>query len=236
MSEPIEIEIEEEKKELKDIRNNIITGIFIVIPLGVTIWFGIIAFVFLTNWAKAILDILPITEAYKNSSFLSIIVRISSLFILTAFLYSIGYIAKYTVGKKFISYTDKLMMKMPMLKTVYSTVSQIMDTIKSSKTEMFTQVVMFEYPRKGIYSLGFITNKNVSPKISEKLQKEVVAVFLPTTPNPTSGFFLLVPKDECILLNIRIDEAMKIIISGGALQPKLLQNSDSKNGEKNGTN
>ena len=182
------------------------------------------------------LDIMPLSQAYKESSILSIVVRVSSLFILTAFLYSVGYIAKYAVGKKFIAYTDKLMMNMPMLKTVYSTISQIMDTIKSSKTEMFTQPVIFEYPRKGVYSLGFITNKNVSPKFSQKLEKEVVAIFLPTTPNPTSGFFLLVPKDECIFLNMRIDEAMKIIISGGALQPKFLQSSEHKDGEKNETN
>ena len=235
------LDLEEEKNNLKDFRNTIITGIFVVVPLGVTIWLGVLAFIFLTDWAKAILDAMPISEAYKNSSVFSFLVRLLSIFLLLAFLYAVGHIAKYTAGRKLIAYGDRLMMNMPMLKTVYATVSQIMDTIKSSKTEIFSQAVMFEYPRKGIYSIGFITSKQVSPKLSESLDKDFVAVFLPTTPNPTSGFFLLVAKEDCIFLKIRIDEAMKIIISGGAIQPKLADDITQTNtiidtGEKNGKN
>lgn len=233
---------EEEASNLKDFRNTTITGIFVVVPLGVTIWLGILAFIFLTDWAKAILDAMPIADAYKNFPAFSFVVRLFSLFLLLAFLYSVGHIAKYTIGKKIISYTDRLMMNMPMLKTVYATISQIMDTIKSSKTDIFSQAVLFEYPRQGIYSIGFVTNKNVSPKLSEHCgNKDLIAIFLPTTPNPTSGFFLIVPREDCIFLNIRIDEAMKIIISGGAIQPKninslLKATQTTQLGDKNGKN
>ncbi len=229
--------IEEDKSSFKDIRNKIITGIFVLIPVGVTTWISIIVFVFVTNWAKTIIDTTPIPDTYKSSNAFIFMVRFLSLFILLAFLYSVGHIAKYAAGKKMISFADRLMMNVPMLKTVYSTISQIMDTIKSSKAGMFSKAVMFEYPRKGIYSIGFVTSMDVPDRISSRTGKNVISVFLPTTPNPTSGFFLLVPKEDCIFLDIGIDDAMKIVISGGALQPKnLLASTKPKttNGENNG--
>ncbi|HPN84154.1 MAG TPA: DUF502 domain-containing protein [Victivallales bacterium] len=209
-----------EKNRLKQIRNNIIAGIFIVIPVGISLWLGIIVFKMFTEWAKDLVFIFPIPETYKNSTIFIFLIRLSSLFILLGFLFAVGHLAKYAAGKKIISYADSLMLKVPMVKTVYSTISQIMDTIKASKSGMFSQTVMFEYPRQGIYSIGFVTSEKVSDKICDMVGQDLVAVFLATTPNPTSGFFLMVPRKDCIFLDIGVDDAMKIIISGGTIQPK----------------
>jgi uncharacterized membrane protein len=235
------IEIQEEKTWIKQIRNNIIAGVFIIIPVGVSIWFGMIVFNIFTEWAKILTLSLPLPNEYKNSTTFIFLIRFLSLFILFAFLFTIGHIAKYAAGKKILSSANNLMLKVPMLKTVHSTISQIMDTIKANKSDMFSQTVMFEYPRKGIYSLGFITSTSVSNKISNKISgepnKHIVSVFLPTTPNPTSGFLLFLEKKDCIFIDIAVDEAMKLIISGGALQPKHLahQENITTKGEINGT-
>jgi uncharacterized membrane protein len=115
---------------------------------------------------------------------------------------------------------EKLIMKIPMLNVVYSTSQQLVDAVRNPNAGMFRQVVLFEYPRKGIYVIGFLTNENTkSCELVEKTEEALISIFLPTTPNPTSGFLLFVPKNDCVFLNMSITEAMRMIISGGAVSP-----------------
>ena len=107
-----------------------------------------------------------------------------------------------------------------LLRIVYPTCEQIGETVKSSQGGLFKQVALFEYPKKGSYAIGFITNFNEEKfEVNEDLQEEVYSIFMPTTPNPTSGFLIFVPKRECKILKMSVSEAMTLIVSGGVILP-----------------
>jgi uncharacterized membrane protein len=143
-----------------------------------------------------------------------------SLILILFVLFILGSIAKYAIGLRTIKIMERLIMKIPMLNVVYSTSQQLVDAVRNPNAGMFRQVVLFEYPRKGIYVIGFLTNENKkSCELIEKTDQKLISIFLPTTPNPTSGFLLFVPKDDCIFLDMSITEAMRMIISGGAVSP-----------------
>ncbi len=115
---------------------------------------------------------------------------------------------------------ENLMVQLPMFKSIYLTIKQILDAIRSTKSGMFRQVVLIEYPRKGIYTLAFLTNYNNNKwEIGEKSGRELVSVFLPTTPNPTGGFLLFIPKEDCVFLDMSVTDGMRLVISGGVISP-----------------
>ena len=114
---------------------------------------------------------------------------------------------------------DWIMLKLPLLSTVYSTTRQIGEALWAPQGNMFRKAVLLEYPRRGIYAIGFLTSENEENwEIGEKTGKQLVSIFLPTTPNPTSGFLLLLPKEECIILDMKVADAMRLVISGGAVK------------------
>ncbi|MFQ5822692.1 MAG: DUF502 domain-containing protein [bacterium] len=131
-----------------------------------------------------------------------------------------GIIARNYFGRKIVNFGDKIVQRIPLINRVYSAIKQISFAFFSEKREVFKKAVLFEYPRKGIYSIGFYTQDTRGP-VQEVLEEDVVSVFLPTTPNPTSGFLLFVPKNDIIELELSIEEALKLIISGGAIVPKI---------------
>lgn len=219
------------------IRNRIIAGLFIIIPLGVSLWIGYFIFDKLTEWGVQLTNSVYNTIAANdwlekstlqflsdliNSFWIKTLIRLLSLFIIFVSLFLIGVVAKWTIGKKLISWAEQLMMKVPMLNTVYSTVQQIGEAIWAPKGGMFRQVVLFEYPRKGIWVIGFLTNENNRDwELDKKTGEELLSIFLPTTPNPTSGFLLFIPRKDCIMLDMDIAEGMRLVISGGAVPPPL---------------
>lgn len=218
------------------VRNRIIAGLFVVVPLGITLWLGYFIFDKLSISGLYITtSILDTLEKYnfftsettifihdlEESLIFNIVVRLISLLIIISSLYSIGVIAKWTVGRKLISVAEQILMKVPMLNIVYSTIQQIGEAIWSPKGGMFRKVVLFEYPRKDIWVIGFLTNENDREwELDKKTNEELLSIFLPTTPNPTSGFLLFVPKKDCIVLDMDITEAMRLVISGGAVPPQ----------------
>lgn len=205
------------------IRNQILAGIIIVIPIGLTFWIGNFVFTHLTDWSVSLIE-----EYYRsflwNGGGRKILwawwaVRIVSIILITFLLFMIGALGRITVGKKVIRFTDQVMRKLPMLSTIYTTAQQIWDAIWSTKSGMFNQVVMFEYPRKGIWVIGFLTNENRFEEweLHDKSGEDLVSVFLPTTPNPTSGFLLFIPRKDCRFLDMDVSEGMRLVISGGAV-------------------
>ncbi|RMF62224.1 MAG: DUF502 domain-containing protein [Calditrichaeota bacterium] len=130
-----------------------------------------------------------------------------------------GVLARNYFGQKLVDLGDRFVQRIPLINRVYSAIKQISHAFLSSKREVFKKAVLFEYPRKGIYSIGFYTQDTRGP-VQEALEEDVVSVFLPTTPNPTSGFLLFVPKSEVIELDLGIEEALKLVISGGAIVPE----------------
>ena len=131
-----------------------------------------------------------------------------------------GMIARNYLGKKIITLGDMIVTRIPLVNRVYNAIQQISNAFLSEKREVFERSVLIEYPRKGIYSIGFFT-QDTRGEVQDRLDKDVVSVFLPTTPNPTSGFLLFVPKADVIQLEMSVEEAMKLVISAGAIVPTL---------------
>jgi len=135
-------------------------------------------------------------------------------------------------GKKLVDLGDRLMQRIPLINRVYGATKQISQAFFSAKREVFKKAVLFEYPRKGIYSIGFYT-QDTRGSVQDALEDDVVSVFLPTTPNPTSGFLLFVKKAEMVELDLTIEEALKLVISGGAIVPDANKNPTRIQNPKN---
>lgn len=222
------------------IRNRIIAGLFVVIPIVISIWIGYFIFDKLTDWGVAFIENafatlcknellsekqVAFSSTLINSLWFIVIVRICSLLIILTSLFLVGVVARWTIGHKLIGLAQHMMMRVPMLNTVYSTVQQIGEAIWAPRGGMFRQVVLFEYPRHGIWVIGFLTNENDRDwELDKKTGEELLSIFLPTTPNPTSGFLLFLPRKDCIMLDMDITEGMRLVISGGAVPPNLINN------------
>ncbi len=129
-----------------------------------------------------------------------------------------GMVARNFMGRKIVSFGDRVVERIPLINRVYGAIKQISQAFFTSQREVFKKAVLFEYPRKGMYSIGFYTQDTRGP-VQHVLEDDVVSVFLPTTPNPTSGYLLFIPKTDIIELDLSIEEALKLVISGGAVVP-----------------
>jgi len=201
----------EEKKRksiLTKFRNYFIAGIVVLIPIGITIYLTL----FLINISSKILpkEINPNHYLPYDIPGLEILI---SIFIIIL----IGWGSLSFLGKKLLSLFNNILKKIPILRTIYSAILQMTETFtKNDKGKK--NVVLVEYPRKGCWAVGFATKDN-NTEMSDKTNKKLVNVFVPTTPNPTSGFLLMFPKDEVIYLDITFEEASKFIVSAGTSTP-----------------
>ena len=186
------------------IRNYFFTGIVVLVPIGLTIYLSR----FLMNTSSKILpsQINPNYYLPFNIPGLEIIITI-------IFITLVGFISLSYLGKKFLQIIDGLFKRIPLLGTFWSAIKQMSQSFKESGGNR-KSVVLVEYPRKGVWAVGFATKKNTG-EIAEKTQKNLLNVFVPTTPNPTSGFLLMFPIDEVIYLNMTFEEASKFIVSAG---------------------
>ena len=190
------------------IRNYFIAGMVVLIPIGITVYLTI----FLVSISSKILpkEINPNHYLPYDIPGIEILM---SIFIITL----IGWISLSFLGKKLLNLFDNILKKIPILRTIYPAIGQMIETFtKSEKGKK--NVVLVEYPRKGSWAVGFATKKN-SGEISEKTNKKLINVFVPTTPNPTSGFLLMFPEDEVIYLDLTFEEASKFIVSAGTSNP-----------------
>ena len=190
-------------------RNYFIAGIVVLIPIGITVYLTL----FLISISSKILpkEINPNHYLPYNIPGLEIII---SIFIITF----IGWLSLSFLGKRLLNIFNNLLKKIPILRTIYSAIGQMTESLtKNDKKNK--NVVLVEYPRKGTWAGGFATNDNEG-EISNKTNKNLVNVFVPTTPNPTSGFLLMFPKEEVIFLDLTFEEASKFIVSAGTSNPK----------------
>ena len=201
---------EEKKRSIfSKFRNYFIAGVVVLIPIGITIYLT----VFLITISSKILpkEINPNNYLPYDIPGLEIIM---SLLLITL----IGWLSLSFIGKRLLNIFNKILKKIPILRTIYSAIGQMTETF--TKNEKQTKnVVLVEYPRKGSWAVGFATKENEG-EISEKTKKKLINVFVPTTPNPTSGFLLMFPKDEVIYLDLTFEEASKFIVSAGTSNPK----------------
>jgi uncharacterized membrane protein len=195
-------------------RNAFISGALLLAPLIVTVWAftQIIALVGGTV-RPLFFDRLP--AALRDLPFLLDVV---STVIVILFVTLLGYISRYVFGKYFVSIGERFMLSIPGISAVYNTVKQIVDTFGTQNRNLFNQVVLVQFPRPGVWTIGFLTNK-IQGEAQTKATGETWTVFVPTTPNPTSGFLLLLPRGEIVELDMTVGEGMKMIISGGAVVP-----------------
>ena len=189
------------------IRNNFIAGIVVLIPIGITLYLTI----FIIKISSKILPkgINPNYYLPYNIPGLEILI---SVLIITF----IGWISLSFIGRKLFDYFETILNKIPILRTIYSAVGQLTETFAKSKSDK-KSVVLVEYPRKGTWAVGFATKENKG-EIRNKVGEDLINVFVPTTPNPTSGFLLMFQKKEVIFLDISFEQASKFIVSAGSTE------------------
>ena len=191
------------------IRNYFIAGVVVLIPIGVTVYLTI----FLVSISSKILpnEINPNHYLPYNIPGLEIII---SVFLITL----IGWLSLSFIGKRLLNLFNNILKRIPILRTIYSALGQMTETF--TKTDKGKKnVVLVEYPRRGSWAVGFATKEN-SGEISDKTKRNLINVFVPTTPNPTSGFLLMFPKEEVIYLDMSFEEASRFIVSAGSSEPK----------------
>tara|TARA_B100000902_G_scaffold365718_1_gene386887 strand:- start:15 stop:632 length:618 start_codon:yes stop_codon:yes gene_type:complete len=186
------------------LRNYFITGVVVLIPIGFTLYLT----KFLIGLSSRI-----IPENINPNNYLPYSVPGIEIIISILFITIVGGLSLSFLGKKILKLIDDLFKKIPFLRTIYSAILQMTETF-SKKDGQKKSVVLVEYPRKGVWAVGFATKKNTG-EMAQKTNKKLINVFVPTTPNPTSGFLLMFPLDEVIYLNMSFEEASKFIVSAG---------------------
>ena len=192
------------KSFLARIRNNFITGVVVLIPIGITLYLTL----FIVRISG---NIIP--KEINPNNYLPFDIPGVEIFIALFFITFVGWVSLSFIGKKFFELFNNVLKKIPILRTIYSAIGQMTESFtKTDNNEK--SVVLLEYPRKGIWVVGFATKENKGI-IKDKVKEDLVNVFVPTTPNPTSGFLLMLPKKDLIYLNVSFEQASKFIVSAG---------------------
>jgi uncharacterized membrane protein len=195
----------------KSLRSYLLAGLVVWLPILITM--GVLRFII--DLLDNTLALIP--KAYQPEQLFGVHIPGFGVILSLILLVSTGVIATNFLGQRLMSWGESLLSRIPLVRSIYNSVKQVINTILSTNSEAFRKVLLVEYPRKGIWSIGFQTGA-VNPEISNKTNEEMISLFIPTTPNPTSGFLILIPKHEAIELNMSIDEALKFIISLGVMQ------------------
>ena len=196
--------IKGKKSFFTSLRNNFIAGVVVLIPIGITVYLTL----FFINVSSKILpkEINPNYYLPYNIPGLEILISVILITI-------IGWLSLSFIGKRLFEILENILNKIPILRTIYSAVGQLIETFAQSKSNK-KNVVLIEYPRKGVWAVGFATKENKG-EMAKKTNQKLINVFVPTTPNPTSGFLLMFPIDDVIYLNMTFEEASKFIVSAG---------------------
>ena len=186
------------------IRNNFIAGIVVLIPIGITLYLTIF-FIRVTG------NIIP--KELNPNNYLPFNIPGVEILIALFFITLIGWLSLSFLGKKFFELFNRILKKIPILRTIYSAIGQMTESFTKTDNKQ-KSVVLLEYPRRGVWAVGFATKENTGI-IKEKVKEELINVFNPTTPNPTSGFLLMIPKKDLIYLDVTFEQASKFIVSAG---------------------
>ena len=202
--------IKKKKSIALKIRNYFFTGIIVLIPIGFTLYLS----KFLINFSAKLVPAGLNPNTYLPYSIPGIEIILTIIFITI-----VGGLSLSFLGKKFLQLIDDLFKKIPILRTIYSAIGQMTESFRNQDTNK-KSVVLLEYPRKGSWAVGFATKENTG-EIKYKTNINLVNVFVPTTPNPTSGFLLMLPKEDLIYLDMSFEEASKFIVSAGTSTPQI---------------
>jgi uncharacterized membrane protein len=201
----------------QDLKNDLIAGLLVVIPLATTIWLTIT----IANWVINFLTQIP-KQLNPFQGMHPILVNLLNLLVgLMVPLLSIlliGLMARNIAGRWLLDVGERLLQAIPLAGQVYKTLKQILETLLKDSNGKFRRVILVEYPRAGIWAIGFVTGI-ISSEIQAQMSRPMLSVFIPTTPNPTTGWYAVVPEDEVINLSLSIEDAFKIVVSGGIVAP-----------------
>ena len=192
------------KSIFSKIRNNFIAGIVVLIPIGITLYLTL----FLIRISGKV-----IPKEINPNNYLPFDIPGVEILVALIIITLIGWLSLSFLGKKFFELFNNILKKIPILRTIYSAIGQMTESFTKTDNKE-KSVVLLEYPRKGVWAVGFATKENKG-EMAEKTNKKLINVFVPTTPNPTSGFLLMFPMDEVIYLNMTFEEASKFIVSAG---------------------
>jgi uncharacterized membrane protein len=211
----------------QDLKNDLIAGLLVVIPLATTIWLSSLVSKFVltlvTSVPKQLNPFITLNPLLQDLINLTLGLTVPLLAILL-----IGLMARNFVGRWLLEFGEGTLSKIPVAGAVYKTLKQLLETFLSNKSNRFRRVVLVEYPREGLYSVGFVTG-DVGPSLQPELDEKLLSVFIPTAPNPTTGWYTLVPESSVKDLNISVEDAFRTIISAGIVNP------DEKNNNTNPT-
>ncbi len=195
-------------------RANFLTGLVVVVPIVLTLY---LTWAFITFVDAKVVPLVP--GPYNPRTYLHADIPGFGLVIFLVFTTIVGYFAKRVFGKQLIRLGESIVSRTPVVRTVYNALKQIIETVLSQSQSTFRQACLVEYPRRDIWAIAFLATETRGEIMDKRGGEEMVSIFLPTTPNPTSGFLLFVPKKDVILLDMTIEEAAKLVISAGLVVP-----------------
>ncbi len=210
------------KTKRASIKRTVITGLIILTPILVSIW--IVRFVFVQihrSITPGVLHLLQLMgfDSWRETTFLEFGAPILSVVLAAITIYFLGLVGENVIGRQLLQGLERLLMQVPVVRGIYSATRQFLETFSRENNQAFRKVVLVEYPRRELWTMGLLTS-DTKGEVAGHHPKPMVSVFIPTTPNPTSGWLLFVPKSDVIELEMSVDDAFKMIISGGVLTPE----------------
>lgn len=198
---------------LRRIRTNFFAGVLVTAPMGITFYLSWLVIDWVDNQVTPMIPV-----KYNPETYLPFSIPGLGLVVVFLFLTVVGATTRGILGRWALGAFEGIMARMPVIRSLYSAIKQIIETILKQQSNAFRQVVLFEYPRRGSWALGFITGATIG-EVQNLTEDEVLNVFLPTTPNPTSGYLLFIPKKELVFLSMSVEEGIKMVVSGGIVTP-----------------
>ena len=205
---------------MSTLRRWLISGMLVIMPLAVTLWVLDLIVTFLDSSLKLLPEALQPNLVFAGFKVPGLGVVLTLCIVLL-----VGAVASNYLGFRLIRWWDNLMGRIPIVRSIYSAVKQISDTLFSSQGNAFREVVLVQYPRQGLWTVAFVTGKP-GGEIAQHIDPQTnISIYVPTTPNPTSGFYLLLPRQDVIPLEMSVDEALKVVVSMGVIAPAHAGNS-----------
>lgn len=209
------------------LRNNFITGLVVIAPIGLTLWLMWSVTGWVDSWVWPFVpkayhpeELINRWMGRDSSNWIAVNIRGVGVILFLIFTIFVGWIAKGLIGRSFLRWGESIVDRMPVVRSVYNGVKQIAETVFAKSESSFDKACLIEYPRKGIWAIAFVSIK-AKGEVAQKLppEGEILTVFLPTTPNPTSGFLLFLPKEDVTILDMSVEDAAKLVISAGLVYP-----------------
>jgi uncharacterized membrane protein len=197
---------------MKSIRKWLLSGMLVIVPLGITVW--------VLEWIVSSLDktLLILPGNWQPDKLLGVHIPGFGVILAFAILLTVGAVASNFFGRKLVSWWDALLNHIPVVRSIYSSVKQVSDTLFSDSGNAFRKAVLIQWPRENVWTIAFVTGMPGGDVVNH-LQGDYVSIYVPTTPNPTGGYFVMLKKSDCIELNMSVDEALKYIVSMGVVVP-----------------